>query len=103
MIHLDKENFKDLVKKGNHLVDFYAEWCGPCKMMGNVLETIEPKIEGKADIIKINIDNFSELAEEHKVMSIPTLVFYKDGEKVDEEVGFSAEDYLLDKINEVFK
>ena len=103
MIHLKKEKFEDLVKKGNHIVDFYAEWCGPCRMMGSVLETIEPKLEGKADIIKINIDEFEELAHEHKVMSIPTIFFYKDGEIVDQETGFSAEDYLLDKINEVFK
>ena len=58
MIHLDKENFDDLIKKGNHLVDFYAEWCGPCKMMGPVLEEIEEDVKDTTDIIKVNIDNF---------------------------------------------
>ena len=62
MVHLDKENFDDLIKKGNHLVDFYAEWCGPCKMMGPVLEEIEDEVKDTTDIIKVNIDNFTELA-----------------------------------------
>ncbi len=103
MIHLKKENFEDLVKEGNHLVDFYAEWCGPCKMMGPVLETIEPNVKDKTDIIKVNIDEFDELAHSYKIMSIPTLLFFKDGEVIHEEVGFSSEDFLTDTINEVFK
>ena len=103
MVHLDKENFDDLIKKGNHLVDFYAEWCGPCKMMGPVLEEIEDEVKDTTDIIKVNIDNFTELADSYKVMSIPTLLFIKDGEVLKEEVGFRDNDTLKDLIKETFK
>ena len=102
MIHLDKENFDDLIK-GNHLVDFYAEWCGPCKMMGPVLEEIEEDVKDTTDIIKVNIDNFTELADNYKVMSIPTLLFIKDGEVLKEEVGYRDNDTLKDLIKETFK
>ncbi len=103
MIHLDKEDFNELVKKGNHLVDFYAQWCGPCKMMGPILEEIEEEIKDKTDIIKVDIDSFEELAHENKIMSIPTLYFFKDGEIIHEEVGFRDKDKLLEIINETFK
>ncbi len=103
MIHLDKENFNDLIKEGNHLVDFFAEWCGPCKMMGPVLEEIEETVKDKTDIIKVNIDNFNELADSYKVMSIPTLLFIKDGEVLREEVGYRDNDTLIGIINETFK
>ena len=99
MIHLDKEDFNELIKKGNKVVDFYAEWCGPCRMMGGELE----KIDDKLDIIKINIDNFADLANEYKVMSIPTVMFFKDGEKVEEFVGFRDSDKILETANEAFK
>ncbi len=97
MLHLEKENFKELIKEGVHLVDFYAEWCGPCKMMGPVLEGIEDKI----DIIKVNIDEHEDLASEYRIMSIPTLIFFKDGEIVNELVGFTSEDELLEIINDL--
>ena len=103
MLHLEKENFNDVIKEGKYLVDFYAEWCGPCKMMGPVLEEIEDEVKDTTDIIKVNIDNFTELADSYKVMSIPTLLFIKDGEVLKEEVGFRDNDTLKDLIKETFK
>ncbi len=80
------ENLKELVANGVYVVDFYADWCGPCKMMGSVLERMED-----VNVIKVNTDKHQELAREFGVMSIPTLVFYKDGELKRQEVGFKDE------------
>jgi len=97
MKYLEKENLNELVKEGIHLVDFYAEWCGPCKMLHPVLE----KVESKIDVIKVDIDKFENLAMQYRVMSVPTLVFFKDGKPVDGVVGFRSEDELLDIINKL--
>ena len=85
------ENLKEL--KGVYLVDFYADWCGPCKMLGQVLEEIED-----TDIIKVNVDEEEELAREYKVMSIPNMFIFKDGEVVDQLIGFHSKDEILEKL-----
>ena len=90
MQYLEKNNLNELIKKGNYLVDFYAEWCGPCKMLMPVLE----KLDDKINIIKVNVDKFDELAQEYRIMSIPTLVFFKDGVKKEELVGFRTKEDL---------
>ena len=84
-------------KKENKMlcVDCYTSWCGPCKMMGPVLESIEDKI----DIIKIDVDKFPDLAQEYRVMSIPDLMIFKDGEKILESVGFQSKEDLEEVIN----
>ena len=99
MTHLEKNNLSELVKEGLHLVDFFATWCGPCKMLGPVLEELDNKI----DIIKVDIDEFEDLAEEYRIMSVPTLLFFKDGEIIREEVGFHSKEELEDIINEIEK
>lgn len=99
IIHLEKNNLNDLISNGLHLVDFYAEWCGPCKMMQKVFEEIESDIEGKLDIIKVDIDKFQKLSEEYRIMSVPTMMFYKDGVKIKEIVGFYDKEELLEIIN----
>ena len=91
MIHLEKENFNELINKGACLVDFYAEWCGPCKMLMPILEELDEKI----NIIKVNVDEHEDLAREYRVMSIPTLIFFKDGEKKEELVGFRSKEELI--------
>ena len=95
MVHLEKDNLDELVKEGLHVVDFYAEWCGPCKMLATVLESLEDKI----NVIKVDIDKFEKLAFDYRIMSVPTLVFFKDGKKVREEVGFMDEDELTEIID----
>lgn len=97
MKYLEKENLNELVMEGTHLVDFYAEWCGPCKMLHPVLE----KVGSKIDVIKVDIDKFENLAMQYRVMSVPTLVFFKDGKPVEGVVGFRSEDELLDIINKL--
>ena len=96
MIYLDKEeNFDDLIKEGTVLVDFSATWCGPCKMLESELESIEDKIK----IVKVDIDKFQKLTQEYRIMSVPTMIFYKDGEQVNEVVGYHTSDELLEIIN----
>lgn len=82
MINLTDETFETEAMNSDIpvLVDFYADWCGPCKMVTPILSDMEIKYEGKAKICKVNIDEYRKLAIAHKVMSIPTLFFIKDGE-----------------------
>lgn len=94
MIHLNKEDFDELISTGNVLVDFYAEWCGPCKMMTPVLESMNDKIK----IVKVDIDKFESLANKYRIMSVPTMMFFKDGKKEKEIVGFHSEDELEEII-----
>ena len=86
--YLDKENINDLVKEGITLVDFYADWCGPCKMLGAVLENMD------LNIIKINTDNHHDLAVKYGVMSIPTVYIYKDGKEVSKFIGFKSKEEI---------
>lgn len=89
------EDFDSLVKEGVHVIDFYADWCGPCKMLGSILEEIND-----VDIIKVNVDAYPDLANKFRIMSIPHLVFYKDGEVISSSVGFIDKETLLEKIEE---
>lgn len=95
MIYLDKEDFNELISSGNVLVDFYATWCGPCKMLEGELEAIEDKIK----IVKVDIDKFQKLTQEYRIMSVPTIIFFKDGQKQEEVIGYHTSDELLEIIN----
>lgn len=93
--YLKKEdNYFDLVEKGILLVDFYADWCGPCKMLGSILESID-----YVDILKVNTDEFPELTTKFGIMSIPTLCFYKDGLIMQKEIGYRTPE----EIKEIYK
>ena len=85
----NNDDFDALIKEGLTLVDFYAEWCGPCKMMGPVLESLDD-----VNVLKVNVDDNEELSTEYRIMSIPTLMFFKDGEKKEEIVGFHSKEQL---------
>ena len=87
-----KENFNDEVIKSDVpvLVDFYADWCGPCKMMMPVVEELAKTYEGKAKVGKVNVDEQGELAEEFGVMSIPSFMVIKNGKVVDQALGAMA-------------
>lgn len=86
--------FDEIKNNGVVLVDFYADWCGPCKMISPVLQELSEEYEGRATIIKVNVDNDGEVAARYGVMSIPNLVLLKDGEVVKQVVGFQPKPAL---------
>ena len=96
---LGKDNCNDTIANGVTLVDFWAEWCGPCRMQLPILEEVSEEIGEKATVGKINVDHELELAQRFGVQSIPTLILFKDGEIVDKMVGVQAKETLVDKIN----
>ena len=97
MKHLEKlEEFDELIKKDLVLVDFYADWCGPCKMLSPVLEEISNETDIK--ICKVNVDENQALAIEYKVMSIPTLIVFKEGKKELVSVGLKSKEEILEMI-----
>lgn len=81
------------------LVDFYADWCGPCKMMAPVIEELANEYEGTVKIGKLNVDDNPDTARQYRVMSIPTMIIYKNGEAVDTVVGVIAKNALKDKLD----
>lgn len=88
MIYLKEEKeFEELIKEGLVLVDYYADWCGPCQMLTPVLEELSKKNE-TLKIVKINVDEFQQLAVQNKVLSIPAIKIYKDGKLVNQTVGY---------------
>ncbi|QIK69386.1 thioredoxin [Erysipelothrix sp. HDW6C] len=88
MKNLTKANFNEEINNGVVLVDFYADWCGPCKMISPILAELSETHADKATIVKINVDEEGELAQRFDVMSIPTLILFKDGKPVGRKTGF---------------
>jgi len=101
VVTVTDKNFEAEVLKSDLpvLVDFWAEWCGPCKAIAPIVEEISNDLEGKLKVAKVNVDDAQELAARHSVMSIPTLLIFKNGEPVEQVVGAMSKDQLLEKIN----
>ena len=102
-LKITDNNFEIEVKKSNIpvLVDFYADWCGPCKMMAPLVAQLAETYDGKCKIGKCNVDENQELAREFRVMSIPTFIFFKDGKAVETLIGAVSKNELEAKIKQV--
>ncbi|HAO79842.1 MAG TPA: thioredoxin [Verrucomicrobia subdivision 3 bacterium] len=92
LVELTKDNFETEVLRatGPVLVDFYAPWCGPCKMLAPLLEQFAADFAGKVKFVKVNIDDAPSLASEYEITGVPTLMLFRGGEAVDKVVGFSG-------------
>lgn len=98
-IELTKENFAEHTQSGVTLVDFWAPWCGPCRMLSPVIDKLAEEFNGKAKVCKVNTDEQEELSAQFGIRSIPTMLFFKDGAVVDQMVGATSEQVLKDKLN----
>lgn len=98
-IELNSENFESTIAEGISLVDFWAPWCGPCRMIAPVIEELAEDFDGKASICKVNTDEEQDIAVKFGIRSIPTIMFFKNGEMVDQVVGAQSKQALAEKIN----
>jgi len=96
---LTDKNFNLQIKKGIILVDFWAEWCGPCKMMAPVLNDLSENLDSGKSIGKLDVQEFQTLASTYKVRGIPTMILFKDGKEVNRFVGVKSKDFLLKEMN----
>ncbi len=96
---INENEFDSTVEKGLVLVDFFANWCGPCKMLSPILEKLSTEYED-VEIVKVDIDKSQQLALQHQVQSIPTLLLFKDGKIVSRNVGFLAEAQLKSLLDQ---
>ena len=97
-VELTVSNFNDVTNEGVALVDFGAPWCGPCRMIAPVIEELAAEFEGKAAICKVNTDEEQDIAVKYGIRSIPTILFFKNGEVVDQMVGAASKQAFADKL-----
>ena len=102
-IHVTDAEFEEVVLKSDVpvVVDFWAEWCGPCKMIGPIVEELSVEFEGKAKMVKVDVDSNPATAMKYGIRNIPTLLFFKGGEVADKQVGVVAKAALADKVNKL--
>ena len=104
LVQLNSNNFKEEVLESDLpvLVDFYADWCGPCKMIAPVIEELADDYAGKAKICKLNVDNAQDIAAQFSVMSIPTMIVFKGGVSVDQALGALPKPQIAEMLNKHF-
>lgn len=98
---LNEDNFEEFTSQGNVVVDFFADWCGPCKMMGPVIDSLSEEMKD-VKFAKVNVDTAGELAQRFQVRGIPTFIFFKDGEQVNRISGAAPKDEFQEIIESSF-
>jgi len=101
MLILTDDNFENEVLKADLpvLVDFFAQWCPPCQMQGPIVEELAKEVEGKVKVVKVDVDRAPQTSQKYNVMSIPTLILFKNGQVVKQMVGFRGKEELLKEIS----
>lgn len=102
IIEFNEKSFDSATMKGNWVVDFWAPWCGPCKIMAPYFEASAKEFKGKVNFGKVNVDDEYELAQKFSIMSIPTILFIKDGEVIHSQVGAINKEQIIKLIDENF-
>lgn len=97
---IDKQNFDEITSKGVVLIDFFANWCGPCKMLAPVLEDVAAQMPD-VTFAKVDVDQEPGLAGKYGIQAIPNLIIFKDGKAVDQITGFVGKDVIVDKLNKL--
>lgn len=95
---INDQNFEEETKNGAVLVDFFATWCGPCKMLTPVLESVANKLDGKVKIVKVDVDESPDLAQRFGIMSVPTMILFKKGQQAAAFSGYMPEAMLMQNI-----
>lgn len=95
VMHLTKDNFDSVTSSGLVIVDFWAEWCGPCRMQGPILDQLEEEIGSKVKVCKLNVDDHPDIAQRFGVFSIPTLIAFRDGKQINKAVGVQSKEQLI--------
>jgi len=101
--HLTEQNFNNKIKKGVVLVDFWADWCMPCKMMAPILNDVAESAEGEASVFKLNVDEYQQVAAKYGIRNIPTMILFKDGKEFERLVGMKTKESLLSSIEKAKK
>ena len=96
---LSDDNFDDTIKSGVSLVDFWAEWCGPCKMQGPIIDEIASEMGDKFNICKLDTDKNIEIAQKYEITSIPSIILFKNGKQIEKVIGLQPKERLLELLH----